>query len=73
MYTNNFLSTPLIITSYLHVVTSYLQVIPLDEDGRAVGNHTYVKTGLIGFVNSSGSIFVAGTVGGIIKVAGTYS
>ena len=52
-------------------ITPY-QVIPLDRDGRAVGNHTYVKTGLLGFVNSGGSVFVCGTVAGLIKVAGRY-
>ena len=25
------------------------KVIPLDKEGRPVGNHTYVKTGLLGF------------------------
>lgn len=50
----------------------YFKVIPLDPEGRPVGNHTYVKTGLLGFVNSEGSVFVSGTVSGLIKVSGRY-
>ena len=45
-------------------------MIPLDKEGRPVGNHTYVKTGLLGFTNSAGSVFVSGTVAGMIKLGG---
>ncbi|KAL5259725.1 hypothetical protein ACHWQZ_G009983 [Mnemiopsis leidyi] len=48
----------------------YFKVIPLDKEGRPVGNHTYVKTGLLGFTNSAGSVFVSGTVAGMIKLGG---
>ena len=52
------------------LITSPNQVIPLDKEGRPVGNHTYVKTGLLGFTNSAGSVFVSGTVAGMIKLGG---
>ena len=45
-------------------------MIPLDKEGRPVGNHTYVKTGLLGFANAAGSVFVSGTVAGMIKLGG---
>ena len=47
-----------------------LQVIPLDHEGRSVGNHSYVKTGLMGYINSAGMVFVSGTVAGLIGLAG---
>ncbi|XP_063679406.1 disco-interacting protein 2 homolog C-like isoform X7 [Bolinopsis microptera] len=48
----------------------YFKVIPLDKEGRPVGNHAYAKTGLLGFVNAAGSVFVSGTVAGMIKLGG---
>ena len=49
---------------------SLRQVTPLDHADNPVSDETYVKTGLLGFLNSSGSVFVSGTVAGMIKVAG---
>ena len=44
----------------------------MDHANKPVSSQTYVRTGLLGFVDSSGGVFVSGTVAGLIKVGGRF-
>ncbi|CAM1294712.1 DIP2 (predicted) [Pycnogonum litorale] len=55
----------------LHGLSSNtFKVQPLHSDGRPISDHTFVKTGLIGFLGPGGLIFVCGSRDGLMQVSG---
>ena len=49
---------------------STFKVIPNGSDGRPIGNHDFVRSGLLGFLGPSGLVFVCGSKEGLIEVSG---
>ena len=46
------------------------KVIPNGQDGRPIGNHEFVRSGLLGFLGPGGLVFVCGSKEGLIEVGG---
>jgi acyl-CoA synthetase (AMP-forming)/AMP-acid ligase II len=46
------------------------KVIPNGQDGRPIGNHEFVRSGLLGFLGPGGLVFVCGSKEGLIEVSG---
>jgi acyl-CoA synthetase (AMP-forming)/AMP-acid ligase II len=55
----------------LHGLTSSVfKVLPMGAEGRSIGNHEFVRSGLLGFLGPSGLVFVCGCKDGLIEVGG---
>lgn len=46
------------------------KMIPHGSDNLAIGNHEFVRSGLLGFLGPSGLVFVCGSKEGLIEVGG---
>lgn len=46
------------------------RVQPLYSDSRPIGDHTFVRTGLLGFLGPGGLVFVSGSRDGLMQVSG---
>ncbi|KAK2187914.1 hypothetical protein NP493_150g01040 [Ridgeia piscesae] len=67
------LSAPYAGTAYwgLHGISnSTFKMTPVHSDGRLSGDHTYIRTGLLGFLGPGGLIFVCGSREGLMQVGG---
>lgn len=50
--------------------TSTFKVIPHGVDNLPIGNHEFVRSGLLGFLGPGGLVFVCGSKEGLIEVSG---
>jgi acyl-CoA synthetase (AMP-forming)/AMP-acid ligase II len=46
------------------------KVLPHGQDSRPIGNHEFVRSGLLGFLGPGGLVFVCGSKEGLIEVSG---
>ncbi|GAB6019998.1 beta transducin [Chamberlinius hualienensis] len=46
------------------------KVQPLYSDSRPIGDHTFVRTGLLGFLGPGGLVFISGSRDGLMQVSG---
>lgn len=50
--------------------TSAFKIIPHGVDNLPIGNHEFVRSGLLGFLGPGGLVFVCGSKEGLIEVSG---
>jgi acyl-CoA synthetase (AMP-forming)/AMP-acid ligase II len=49
---------------------STFKIIPNGSDGRQIGNHEFVRSGLLGFLGPGGLVFICGSKEGLIEISG---
>ena len=52
------------------LTTNVFKLIPHGTDCLPIGNHEFVRSGLLGFLGPSGLVFVCGSKEGLIEVSG---
>lgn len=52
------------------LTTNVFKLIPHGSDNLPIGNHEFVRSGLLGFLGPSGLVFVCGSKEGLIEVTG---
>ena len=52
------------------LTTNVFKLIPHGTDSLPIGNHEFVRSGLLGFLGPSGLVFVCGSKEGLIEVSG---
>ena len=52
------------------LTSNQFKVIPHGSDNLPIGNHEFVRSGLLGFLGPSGLVFVCGSKEGLIEVSG---
>lgn len=52
------------------LTTNTFKIIPHGADNFPIGNHEFVRTGLLGFLGPGGLVFVCGSKEGLIEVSG---
>lgn len=52
------------------LTTNIFKLIPHGTDNLPIGNHEFVRSGLLGFLGPSGLVFICGSKEGLIEVSG---